>query len=146
MFRFGLAPLLRFRKRQEEEKLRELALINQEMLLATNRINDLKKRRSENARKLTEISAGIKEVNTIRLYEDYLAGCESDLLQGLVEQGEIGGRQTKKREELIEYVRRRRAMELYRDRLKERYDTKEKRRERVESDDIADKLFFREAP
>ncbi len=145
MFKYKLEPLLSFRKREEEGKMRELALINSELVANSDEMERLKKSRQENAEKLTEISATVKEVGTLRVYDDYLKGCEMDILKALFKDEEINKRLSAKRDELVEYVRRRRSLELYRERLKERYDLNEKRKEQAELDEIGSQMSLREA-
>jgi flagellar FliJ protein len=145
MFKFRLHALLRYRKKQEEDKMREMALINSEMVAKNAKIAVLQKSREKNISQFTSVTTGAKNINTLRLYQDYLAGCDLDISGTSFELGKVNVRLDEKREELIEYVKRRRALELLRDRQKKNYNLHMKRREQKESDEIASHAFFTEA-
>ena len=145
MFKFKLHALLRFRKNQEDDKMREMALINSEMVSQNLKITNLQNSRKENISEFTAASRGATNVNTLRLYQDYLAGCDHDIVGTAYDMAKVNERLDKKRDELIEYVRRRRALELLRDRQKKNYDLFLKRREQKEADEIASHAFFAEA-
>jgi len=145
MFKFKLHALLRFRKKQEEDKMREMALINSEVVSHNLKIESLQKSRMKNVSDFTDASAKATNINTLRLYQDYLAGCDHDLVGTAYEVAKVNERLDKKRDELVEYVRRRRALELLSEKQKKNYDLHMKRREQKESDEIASHAFFKEA-
>jgi len=145
MFKFKLEQLLRFRKREEDEKMRELAFISAEIVKIKEEISSIKKSREEHADKLNDVLATAGDVNSIRLYENYLSGCESNILEKLMKEQEIKGREDEKRNELIEFVRKRKSLELYKEKLKERFETERAKKEQAFSDEVASQLFFREA-
>jgi flagellar export protein FliJ len=145
MFKFRLHGLLRYRKKQEEDKMREMALINSEVVAQNLKITGLQKSRKENISDFTSATARAKNINMLRLYQDYLAGCDQDILGTSNDMAKVNERLDKKREELVEFVRRRRALELLHDRQKKNYDLHMKRHEQKESDEIASHAFFREA-
>ncbi len=145
MFRFKLQPLLKFRKRQEEGKQREVAVINRELIGARNQISEFSAQRKEAVIKLTEISAHATGVNVIRLYEDFINGTDADIVWKEKEMETINKKLADKQTELAEYVRRRRVLELLRDRQKEAYEKEENKKERIFTDEVATQLYFREA-
>lgn len=145
MFIFKLQPVLTYRKQQEEGKMRELAVINIELLQNNQTIKKFTEERKKAADTLTEISLKSKDVNELKIYEDFIAGRDSDIAQKKEEAMEITKRLTEKQKELVEYLRRRRTMEIYRDRLKESYEAEEAKKERVMADEAASNLFFRVA-
>ncbi|MEE8483947.1 MAG: flagellar export protein FliJ [Nitrospinota bacterium] len=145
MFRFKLQPLLKFRKRQEEGKQREVAVINRELIGARNQISEFSAQRKEAVIKLTEISAHATGVNVIRLYEDFINGKDADIAWKEKEMESIDKKLADKQTELAEYVRRRRVLELLRNRQKEAYEKEENKKERIFTDEVATQLYFREA-
>lgn len=145
MFKFKLQALLKFRKSQEEEKMREMALINSEVVEKNLKITDLRSNRKENIADFTVETGKATNINTLRLYQDYLAGCDHDILDTTYEVAKVTERLDRKREELVEYVRRRRALELLRDRQEKNYNLHMKRHEQKVTDEIASHSFFREA-
>lgn len=145
MFKFKLQPVLTFRKRQEEEKMRELAVINGERVRTVQVIKEYTEQRRKTAKQITKISETSRDVNTIKLYEDFLVGRDSDIATKNKEMTEIAGRLSEKQKELIEFVKRRKALEVYRDRLKRNYEEDLKRKERIIDDESATNMWYREA-
>ena len=145
MFKFRLAPLLRYRKRQEDEKMREMAVINKEFVDTERLIARFETERQENARKMSELSAEAHDVSMRRMYEEFLNRRDSEIRAKRAEADMISDRLEKKRRELVDYVRRRRSLEVYRDRLEERYDKEQARLDRIQSDEVAGQLYFRRA-
>ena len=145
MFKFRLSPLLRFRKTQEEEKQRELALVVSELMGRKEELDELRSQRSEAASSVTRLGEGEHGVNLFLLYDNYLRGRDGDIHKKKEEIDAVSGKADEKREELIEYVRRRRSLESYRERLLQRYQKEESRKERLESDEVATQMWFRES-
>ncbi len=144
MFRFRLQTVLDHRKRQEEEKQRELALVNAEQVGARAELAELVAGRDENAAALTELSRTARDPRVLRLYDDFLMGRDADIQWKERELEQIGERLKAKQMELQEYLRRRKVLEVYRDRMKEAYDKEENRRERIFTDEVAQMIWFRE--
>lgn len=145
MFRFRLQPLLNFRKRQEEEKQRELAVVNRELVGAQDNLEKFYAQRKQAVEKLDEISSGVKDINVLKLYEDFITGKDLDITGNKSTQQEINGRLAEKQAQLLEYVKRRRIIELFRDRQKEAYMADERKKERITTDEISAQMFLREA-
>lgn len=145
MFTFKLQSVLNHRKRQEEEKQRELAVINQEIQSIHGALDALVAGRDENALRFTEVALTTRDVRLLKLYEDFLEGRDIDIGLKRKELEEAMKRLRAKQEELQEYLKRRKALEVYRDRLQENYANEERRRERVFLDETATNMWFREA-
>lgn len=145
MFRFRLQPVLDHRKRQEEEKQRELALVNRDLMNTRGQLETLIAGRDENARKLTELSSTTRDVKVLKMYDDFLTGRDADIRWKRRELEQVHESLRAKQIELQECLKRRRVMELYRDRLRENYDREERRRETGQNDETATQMFFREA-
>ncbi|MBI5179517.1 MAG: flagellar export protein FliJ [Nitrospinae bacterium] len=145
MFRFRLQAVLDHRKRQEEEKQRELALVNRDLMRTREELEALIIGREEGAQKLTELERTAKDVREMKLYEDFLDGRDMDIAWKRKEVANVMERVRQKQLELQEYLKRRRVMEIYRDRLRDAYTQEEKRRERILADEVATQMWFREA-
>ncbi|MDH5542313.1 MAG: flagellar export protein FliJ [Nitrospinota bacterium] len=145
MYKFKLAPLLRHRKRQEDEKMREMSVINRKMVINTELLHKLTEGRESELDKFTQASGTAHNVALLRVYQDFLAGRDSDILHKKMELRQVGELLEKKRSELAEYVKRRRVLEILRDRQEEEYNLEAERREQKELDDISNQLFLREA-
>ena len=145
MYKFKLAPLLRHRKRQEDEKMREMSAINQKMVVNSEKLDELTAGRKEQMDKFTEATGMAHNVNLLRLYQDFLAGRDIDIANKNMEIRQIGEVLEKKRIELSEYVKRRRVLEILRDKQQADYNLSMDRREQKELDDISNQLFLREA-
>ncbi|MDH4233057.1 MAG: flagellar export protein FliJ [Nitrospirota bacterium] len=145
MYKFKLAPLLRHRKRQEDEKMREMSVINRKMVINTELLHKLTEGRESEIDKFTVASGTAHNVALLRVYQDFLAGRDSDISRKKMELRQVGELLEKKRSELAEYVKRRRVLEILRDRQEEEYNLEAERREQKELDDISNQLFLREA-
>jgi len=145
MYKFKLAPLLRHRKRQEDEKMREMSAINQKMVVNSEKLEVLTAGRKEQMDKFTEATSTAHNVNLLRVYQDFLAGRDIDIANKNMEIRQIGEVLEKKRIELSEYVKRRRVLEILRDKQQADYNLSMDRREQKELDDISNQLFLREA-
>ncbi|GMT41679.1 MAG: hypothetical protein IEMM0002_0090 [bacterium] len=144
MFKFRLDALLKSRKRREEEKQRELALAARDLQKAQEKIDTLVKERGQYNKKLTELRAGAKDVNILMLYDNFMTGREDDIFSDQKKLGEAHGRVAKKQAELLEYVKKRRSIELLREKWRQAYIDGEKRKERFVMDEIASQAWFRE--
>lgn len=144
MFKFRLQSVLDHRKRQEEDKQREVALVNAEQFHARGVLATLEQGRAENAAALTALLRTAHDPKVLRLYDDFLQGRDADIRWKTRELEQIGERLRAKQLELQEYLRRRKALEIYRARMKEAYEKEEKRREVKFTDEVAQMMWFRE--
>lgn len=144
MFKFRLQSVLEHRKREEQEKQRELAVINAEQFHARGVLATLEQGRAESAAALTELCRTAHDPKVFRLYDDFLQGRDADIRWKMRELEQIGERLRAKQLELQEYLRRRKTLEIYRDRMKEAYEKEEKRRELKFTDEVAQMMWFRE--
>ena len=144
MFKFRLQSVLDHRKRQEEEKQREVALVNAEQVHARSDLATLERGRAENADALTKLRRTARDPKVLALYDDFLRGRDADIQWKLRELEQIGERLWAKQLELQECLRRRKALEIYRDRMKELHDKEENRREVKFTDEVAQMMWFRE--
>lgn len=145
MFTFRLEPLLKHRKRQEEGKQRELALVAMEFSQVRNRVDELTAQRKGAIKKFTKLSEKTDNVNVLRLYENFITGRGSDIANGKKEVEKIAGMVKAKREELLEYVKKRRALERLREKKRLSYAYEENRKERLLNDEIASQMWHRKA-
>lgn len=145
MFRFRLDPLLNFRRRQEDEKQRDLALAAREFMKVNSELEEQTQQRRQAAATLNEKGSRGEEVSVLRLYEDFIKGRNYDIVNKKAELQKAQGAVTKRQEELLEYVKRRRSLEAYREKREEAYRKEEIRTERILMDEIAGMNWFREA-
>ncbi|MBI5636951.1 MAG: flagellar export protein FliJ [Nitrospinae bacterium] len=144
MFKFRLQSVLDHRNRQEEEKQRELALVNAEQVHARGALAALEQGRAENAAALTALLRTAHDPKVLRLYDDFLQGRDADIRWKARELEQIGERLRAKQLELQEYLRRRKTLEIYRERMKAAYEKEEKKREVKFTDEVAQMMWFRE--
>lgn len=144
MFKFRLAPLLNFRKRQEEEKQRDLALAARELMKTDGELEEFKDQKVKAAVTLNDLGRRNKDMNELKLYEDFIRGRGSDIENKNKEVVDAREIVTDRQEKLLEYVKRRRSLELYRERLEQRYKKEETRRERILMDELANQNWFKE--
>ena len=144
MFKFRLAPLLSFRKRQEEEKQRDLALAARDLMKSDGELKEFKDQKSKAAVTLNDLGRINKDMNELKLYEDFIRGRASDIETKKKEVTDAREIVTDRQVELLEYVKRRRSLEVYRERVEQRYKKEETRRERILMDELANQNWFKE--
>ncbi|VAX17780.1 hypothetical protein MNBD_NITROSPINAE03-249 [hydrothermal vent metagenome] len=137
MFRYRLEPLLRYRKSLEDDQQRALAMANRGLYVQMNKIKELENSRQEAMTwrlKIHEVSTSSPH---LLLYDKYLDGVNFDIKfhQELRRVTQLNV--DLERKKLLDLVKKRRTIELHRDRLKERYNKEESRRERIENDEMA---------
>jgi len=145
MFRFKLDPLLNFRRRQEEEKQRDLAVATREFMKVNSELEEFAEQRKQAAIALNEKGRQSEDVGVLRLYEDFIRGRDYDIVNKKAEVQNARNTVTKRQEELLEYVKRRRSLEAYRERREAAYRKEETRKERIFMDEVAGMNWFREA-
>ena len=144
MFKFQLAPLLNFRKRQEEEKQRDLALAARELMKSDGELKEFKDQKVKAAVTLNDMGRQNKDVNELKLYEDFIRGRKSDIENKKKEVANARETVTDRQGDLLEYVKRRRSLEVYRERIEQRYKKEQTRRERILMDELANQNWFKE--
>lgn len=137
MFRYRLEPLLKYRKSLEENQQRSLAIANRALYIQRDKIMGLEKSRKEAMTWRSKIHEVSVNSPYLLLYDNYLDGVIFDIkfhteLQRITEL-----KADSEREKLIELVKKRRTIELHRDREKERYNEEESRKERIQNDEMA---------
>ena len=145
MFRFNLQPVLNFRKRQEEEKQRDLAAANMEQKKISGELLALAADREAKSTELNNLFARPADVMMLRLYSTFLLGRDEDIERKKAELEECSERVNKKRLELQEYVKRKRVMEVLRERRMAAHVLEEHLRERIQMDEVAANIWFKEA-
>ncbi len=143
MFRYRLQPLLRYRKNLEEEQQRVLAVANRELIAEINLGKELESSRREAMKWIMEIYKTAPDSKHLVMYDNYIAGLDFDIARNGERQRLAQLKAGVEREKLLELVKKRRTIELHRDRLEERYNEEEARKERIEGDEIAMMRFAR---
>ena len=144
MFQFRLDPLLNFRRIQEEEKQRDLALATREFMRVDSELEEFTKQKKQAAVRLNDKEKDGYDVSVLKLYEDFIRGREYDIVNKKAEVQNARDTVTKRQEELLEYVKRRRSLEAYRERRESAYRKEETRKERIFMDEVAGMTWFRE--
>lgn len=144
MFLFRLAPLLNFRRRQEENKQRDLALATREFVKVNGELEEFRDQKEKAAVKLNDLGRRNEDVNVLKIYEDFIKGRDYDIENKKVEAKSAREVVTQRQEELLEYVKRRRSLQTYRERLEQRYKKEETRKERIFMDEVAGQNWFKE--
>lgn len=136
-FVFKLDPLLRLRRRQEQEKQRALAAINQKRV-------QLEQRLRQQQSLITSGKGDLRERLVGRLDTDELRSHAASTTQSLrvaqrlaVELAGVHRHLAAAREELVEATRARRAMELLRDRRFQQWKTAQDKADVAATDELA---------
>lgn len=137
MFRYRLEPLLKYRKSLEDNQQRSLAICNRALYAQKSKIVGLEKSRSEAMTWRTKIHEVSVNSPYLILYDKYLDGVNFDIKFHTELQRVAGLKVASERKKLIELVKKRRTIELHRDKDKERYNKEQSRKERIQSDEMA---------
>ena len=143
MFKYRLEPVLRYRKNLEEQGIRGVAGANRKYMTETRSLGAINDMKGDAMDWMRDIYNTAPEARLFHLYNNWVKGLNSDIFFG---QRKLEGAKKKLDEErgkLIELVKRRRVMELHRDKLKERHDKEQDRIERNQADELAMSLFAR---
>ncbi|VAX17649.1 hypothetical protein MNBD_NITROSPINAE04-1775 [hydrothermal vent metagenome] len=137
MFRYRLEPLLKYRKSLEDDQRRALAIANRGLYVQINKIKQLENSRQEAMVWRLKIHEASTNSPHLLLYDKYLDGVNFD-----IKFHEELRRVTQlnvdlERKKLFDLVKKRRTIELHRDRLKESYSKEQSRKERIEYDEMA---------
>ena len=121
MFKFALQPLLDFRRRIEEKVLIEYAGRVRRFEREKERLERLRNEKSLLARRFSEMQQGVMKAGDIAALFDYLGRVnieersQEDVVRKAAEELE------EKRQDLLEAVKKRKAIEVLRDRQHEAY-------------------------
>jgi flagellar FliJ protein len=145
MFNFRLQTVLDYRKRQEEEKQRDLAVVNMEQKRVGEELSGLLGDREAKSAELGGIFSRPTDVTMLRLYSNFLSGCDADIEGKKRELAVCKDKVRQKQVVLGEYVKRKRVLEVLKERKLAAHVSEEHRKERVLLDETATNLWFREA-
>lgn len=136
-FRFRLQPVLEQRKREEEDRMRAVGELERRRLDLEARIRGCQGRivagREEIARALT---SGRVDLGGARMQAGATMRDDQEARRGVLELAAVLKGLDHARRELAQAAARRRAMELLRDRDRERYMSELNRRETLALDDL----------
>ncbi|MFG0330957.1 MAG: flagellar export protein FliJ [Phycisphaerales bacterium] len=142
-FTFKLDPLLRLRRREEEERQRDLAVLLRRQHDIENQIRDIQRRIEEGKRELGSRLAGRVDAPAIRAHAQMTIDLDRRARQFAVGLAEVYRQIDRARGELIEARRRRRALELLRERRRDEWLRSYRRREANEIDDLVMSRYAR---
>jgi flagellar export protein FliJ len=137
MFRYRLETLLRYRKSMEEDAQRTLAGANRRYLDAVASVDAVEAARQTGFDEKRSKLAAIEHPGVYALYDNYFRGAMADAWDGRRRVEAARELVTMERGKLAEAMKERRILDAHRDRLKERYDGEEGRKERIAADEMA---------
>ncbi len=141
MFRYRLQALLRYRKLLEEKQQRALAAANRNYFEKQKDVDDINKAVCDTQKKLADDFANIHDTQTLKLYYNYFSGSQF----ALKEKKHVAQAALQivdmERETLIGRVKNRRIIETHREKVKQRFDEEENKKERVMYDEISLNMF-----
>ena len=141
-FRFRLEPLLKLRKRHEDEKKRVvgafMADISRHQQRALEMAHDLR----QQGQAMTQGLRGNIKIDRIGHYQRYVSYTRYAITKEIETVEQIQRRLQSARQELVEAARQRRILEKLKERRKERHETELQRRETRQQDEIAASRFL----
>ena len=140
---FRFETVLRYRRRIEEQKQRELAGVQRRLLAETARLSYLEERR-ERARAAVdrERSRGMR-LRDLALYDAYLEGLAAEVVLQRRRVYELHAEAERRRGELLEASRAKKVLEKLKERYREQERRDRERRERIRNDEIAAARYVR---
>lgn len=137
MFKYRLEPLLKYRKSLEENQQRQLAIANRALYVQKDKITGLKASRKEAMAWRSKVHEESTNSPYLLLYDNYLDGVAFDIKFHSELERVTELKVDSEREKLIEFVKKRRTIELHREKENERYSQEEARKERIQNDEMA---------
>lgn len=136
-FRFRLAPVLTQRERAERDRMLAVADLEREKIRLENQIRAAQNRIVAGRRAMADsLSGGRVELGDARLQAGATLRDYQDARRAVLELAGVMRRLEGARAELIQAAARRRAIELLRDRDRERFNAEQDRRENNALDDL----------
>ncbi len=136
-FRFRLQPVLTQREREEQERMRVVGELERQRLAIEHRIRSCQARIVEGRREVTETLAGGRvDLSAARLQAAATLRDDQEARRGVLELAAVMRKLETARKDLAAAAARRRAMELLRDRDRERFLAEQNHREQTALDDL----------
>ncbi len=142
-FEFRFQNVLRHRRNIEQQRQRELAKVLHTRQVGLNHLRDMQETIRDSKRQLGSGLVGKVNLEDISGFARYSAFVAERGRQIVSQLAELDKRINEARSRLIEATKDRRAMELLRDRHYAQWQEEQNRRENIEMDEIATRLFMR---
>ena len=140
---FRFESVLRYRRRIEEQKQKELAEVQRRLLTEVSRLRYLEERREEARTALDRAKARGVLLRELVLHDAYLEGLAAEICIQRKRLYDLHRAAERKREELLDSSRRKKVLEKLEERDRERQYREELRRERIRNDEIAAARYVR---
>ena len=143
MYRFRFESVLKYRRRIEDQKQREFAFIQRNLMTELSKLQMLEEARNESLGFLSERQKKGMSIREIALFDAYLERNSYDIdlqredLYRLYQDAEI------KRQELLEASQRKSILEKLREHERNDYLEEERRLERIRNDEISINKYAR---
>ena len=137
MFRYRLETLLRYRESREQTGRRSVAEADRRVMSTIRTLKDIEEKQHGAMNWLEQVSQAPTGSSLLSLYDRYIAGLRLDSALGAVRMRNARAKADEGRAKLLELVKKRKIIELHKEKLKERYNAEQARRERLVNDEIA---------
>ena len=137
MFQYRLETLLKYRKTLEDQGKRALAEANRRYLEETGRIAGLKGKKAEMMGMIAQMAISNPDAGMMMIYDGYLNGYETDLKNEMAKADQAHMLMEMELQKLVEAMKKRRILDHHKEKLKERHEAEESRKERIQADETA---------
>lgn len=136
-FVFKLKPVLDQRQRDEDDRQRELAQLLRQRMILQQQLRELQGSIRSDKATMTDSLTGSVDVSRLREHARHAGHVTQRAQQLAVSMLGLERRVEAARADLLEATKRRKAIELLRDKQKKRFDNEQRRREAADLDEIA---------
>jgi len=143
MFKYRLETLLKYRKTLEDGRRRSFSEANRIYMEELGEISKLEQERRGAMETLAESLPIIEDAAQLIIYDNYIRGSNVNLRETFDKAEHAGQIAEMERQKLVEARKKRKIIEVHKERLKERYDSEEARKERLFADEVAILKFGR---
>jgi flagellar FliJ protein len=135
-FAFRLEPLLRYREHQEAQALQDWSLTRQKLQTCEEKIAEYQTVKRGKEAELDELSAAGMDMESYRIYVDYLAGMEIEIEAEKQRLQQLQKTVAEKQAELARRAVDKKMLENFKDRQKEQYISEMQALEHKDADDM----------
>lgn len=143
-FQFKFETVLTHRRRQEDERQRELAQYLRQKLIIESQLRSLQQTITDDKSRMTDALTGRVDVDRIRQHANHAAQATGRAQQIAVKLLALHRQIERSRSVLLRAVKQRKAIELLRERHLRRWQREQDRRETAELDDLSTQAYTRD--
>lgn len=143
-FTFQFQTLLEHRQRTEDVRKREVAQLQQQRQRLIGQLTETQNTIRQSKQDLSQALVGQVDFSAVGSFTRYAADMENQGRFVLQNIAALEGQISQARSKLLEAVKQRKALELLRDRYKDRWQREQDSRETAELDEIATQKFIRD--